>query len=301
MQGPDTLPTVANLWPPERLLLTALRAQGVQSVRARTEDGVIHALRAPGRGSLPPVVLLHGLGSAAVHLGAVLQALRSQAREVIALDMPGHGDSEVPPDGLTPASLARGTIAALDGLVSDRCVVFGNSLGGAAALRFALARPGRVQALVLVSPAGAPMSGPAFERFRDSLRVDSRARALDFVDRAFVRPPWPRELLAWGTRRKLSAPQVRRLLASTHAQDAFSAHELRAVDAPTLLVWARGDRVFPSGCKEFFATHLRRARLVEPGELGHSPYLEDLDGTLGWVIPFLQQATSGGSPFPLPT
>jgi pimeloyl-ACP methyl ester carboxylesterase len=258
----------------------------------------MHALTAPGRGPLPTVVLLHGLGSAAIHLGALMLALRGHARRVVALDLPGHGDSEVPSDGLTPRSLERGLLGALDGLVSGECVVFGNSLGGAAALRFALARPERVRALVLASPAGASMSQPAFERFRESVRVDSHARAMDFIDRAFVRPPWPRDLLAWGTRQKFASPQVRSLLASTRAQDAFSAHELRSIHAPTLLLWPRGDRVFPPGCKEFFATHLRRGTLVEPAGVGHSPYLEDLAGTLGVMIPWLQQALRDGTAIP---
>jgi pimeloyl-ACP methyl ester carboxylesterase len=65
----------------------------------------MHALAAPGRGPLPTIVLLHGLGSAAVHLGPLLNPLRAHTRGVVALDLPGHGDSAVPADGLTPASL----------------------------------------------------------------------------------------------------------------------------------------------------------------------------------------------------
>lgn len=250
----------------------------------------MHALAAPGRGPLPTVVLLHGLSSAAVHLSPLLEPLRKHARGVVALDLPGHGDSEVPRDGLTPASLERGLIQALDVIAPGECVVFGNSLGGAAALRFTLARPDRVRALVLVSPAGAPMSGPAFERFRASVNIDSHARAKEFVDRVFVRPPWPRSMLAWGTLQKFLAPSVRSLLSSTRAEHQFSAHEIRSVQAPTLLVWPKGDRVFPAGCREFFATHLRGARVVEPEGVGHSPYLEDAEGLLAMMVPWMHEA-----------
>jgi pimeloyl-ACP methyl ester carboxylesterase len=281
---------VANLLPPERLLFLPLRAKGFKSVHAPTDVGTMHALAAPGWGPLPTIVLLHGLGSAAIHLGPLLDPLRKHTRAVVALDLPGHGDSEVPPDGLTPESLVTGLVQALDVLVAEPCLVFGNSLGGAAALRFALARPARVKGLVLLSPAGASMSERSFALFRESMHIDSHERARSFVDRVFVRPPWPRSLLAWGTYQKFRAPSVRSLLSSTSVEHQFSAHELRSIDVPTLLVWPKGDRVFPDGCRQFFATHLRTVHVLEPEGVGHSPYLEDAAGLLNAMIPWMHEA-----------
>jgi pimeloyl-ACP methyl ester carboxylesterase len=283
---------MAALLPPERLLFLPLKARGFKSAHVETEVGTVHALAAPGRGPLPPIVLLHGLSSAAVHLAPLLEPLRKHARAVIALDLPGHGDSQIPKDGLTPESLERGMIQAIDQIAPGDCVVFGNSLGGAAALRFTLARPGRVRGLVLVSPAGAPMSDHQFETFRKSVSIDSHQSAKDFVDRVFVRPPWPRSMLAWGTQQKFAAPSVRSLLSSTRAEHQFSAHEVRSVDTPTLLVWPKGDRVFPVGCREFFATHLRGATVLEPEGVGHSPYLEDAEGLLRSMIPWMHAAVT---------
>ncbi|MBL8678703.1 MAG: alpha/beta hydrolase [Myxococcales bacterium] len=286
---------MAALLPPERLLFLPLKARGFKSVHVETDGGTVHALAAPGRGPLPTIVLLHGLSSAAVHLSPLLEPLRKHARAVIALDLPGHGDSEVPADGLTPESLERGMIQALDAIAPGECVVFGNSLGGAAALRFTMARGERVRGLVLVSPAGAPMSERQFETFRKSVAIDSRQSAKDFVDRVFVRPPWPRSMLAWGTQQKFAAPSVRSLLSSTRAEHQFSAHEVRSVRAPTLLVWPKGDRVFPAGCREFFATHLRGATVIEPEGVGHSPYLEDAEGLLQTMVPWMHASVSPSS------
>lgn len=283
---------MAIILPPERLLFLPLRAKGFKSARVATDVGTMHALAAPGRGPLPTIVLLHGLGSAAIHLGPLLDPLRKHTRGVVALDLPGHGDSEVPRDGLTPESLETGLVQALDALVPGDSIVFGNSLGGAAALRYALARPERVKGLVLVSPAGASMSERSFATFRESVKIDSHESAKSFVDRVFVRPPWPRSMLAWGTHQKFRAPSVRSLLSATRAEHQFSAHEIRSINAPTLLVWPKGDRVFPEGCREFFATHLRGARVVEPEGVGHSPYLEDAEGLLNEMIPWLHKSVS---------
>lgn len=283
---------MAILLPPERLLFLPLRARGFRSAFVQTDVGRMHALVAAGRGPLPSIVLLHGLGSAAVHLGPLLEPLRQHARSVIAIDLPGHGDSETPRDGLTPESLEQGLVAALDQLAPGDAVVFGNSLGGAAAVRYTLARRERVRALVLVSPAGASMNAEGFERFRAMVTIDSRASAMAFVDRVFVRPPWPRAMLAWGTQQKFNAPSVRSLLSNTRAEHSFSAHEIRSITAPTLLVWPKGDRVFPTGCREFFATHLRGAKVLEPDGVGHSPYLEDADGLLGAMVPWMHEAVA---------
>lgn len=275
------------LFPNERLTLMTLRARGFASTWVNTSVGRTRVWTSPGRGPLPSMVLLHGLASAAVHLEPMFDRLRANTRGLIIPDLPGHGESAVPSDGLTPASLHQGLLETLDAMALGECTVFGNSLGGAAAVRYALARPDNIRALVLVSPAGALMPAEHFARFTDSVRNENREKALDFVDRVFVNPPWPRALMAWGTVRKFSASPVQSLLSSTLPEDQITASQLRAITAPTLLLWPQGDRVFPNGCKEFFATHIRQVDLQEPAGLGHSPYLEDAsfvcDAVLRWM------------------
>lgn len=50
---------------------------------------------------------------------------------------------------------------ALDALLPEPAIVCGNSLGGAVALHYALARPEKVLGLVLLSPAGLGLGGGA--------------------------------------------------------------------------------------------------------------------------------------------
>ena len=52
-------------------------------------------------GSGPPLVLLHGVGHRRQAWGAVLDRLTPH-RDVIAVDLPGHGESPPLPDGATP-------------------------------------------------------------------------------------------------------------------------------------------------------------------------------------------------------
>jgi pimeloyl-ACP methyl ester carboxylesterase len=271
----------------ERLTLMTLRARGFVPRWVATSVGRMRVWVAPGKGTLPSLVLLHGLASAAVHLEPMFDQLRAHTRAVIVPDLPGHGESDVPADGLTPASLQQGLLETLDSLAIRNATVFGNSLGGAAAVRYALARPEQVGALILVSPAGALMSAENFVSFTESLRNENHEKARGFVDRVFVKTPWPRALMAWGTVQKFAASPVQSLLTTSQPADQITASQLRALTVPTLLVWPQGDKVFPAGCKEFFATHLPNCELAEPEGLGHSPYLENArymsDAVLRWM------------------
>jgi pimeloyl-ACP methyl ester carboxylesterase len=98
-------------------------------------------------GSGEPLVLLHALGTDRHMWDPVIDRL-AQEREVIAVDMPGFGESSAISPA-APADLAEAIDAEL-GL--DRPHVAGNSLGGWVALELALA--GRARSVTAIAPAG---------------------------------------------------------------------------------------------------------------------------------------------------
>jgi pimeloyl-ACP methyl ester carboxylesterase len=104
-----------------------------------------------GRGE--PLVLLHPLGSGR-HVWEPALPLLAQRYDVIALDLPGFGESPPLPDTVepTPAALAAAVAATLDALGVRRPHVAGNSLGGWVALELAALRP--LRSVALLSPAG---------------------------------------------------------------------------------------------------------------------------------------------------
>src|SRR4051812_1456465 len=83
----------------------ALKRTGFTTRMISTALGRVHAYEAPGSGTLPTMVLLHGLSSAATPFAPILSRLRKRARRVVALDYPGHGFSEPPAATLTPQRL----------------------------------------------------------------------------------------------------------------------------------------------------------------------------------------------------
>src|SRR5690242_17084013 len=96
-----------------------------------------------GRGR--PLVLLHGgLHTIGLTFGPLLGPLAA-SRQVIAVELQGHGHTADTSRPMTIEALASGVIALLDQLEIDQADLFGFSLGGLVACAAALSapRPGR--------------------------------------------------------------------------------------------------------------------------------------------------------------
>ena len=104
-------------------------------------------------GAGAPLVLLHALGSSRHVWDPVVPEL-AERFDVIAVDLPGFGDSpSLPPEvEPAPAALAASVAGLLDDLAITDPHVVGNSLGGWVALELATIRP--VASLTLLAPAG---------------------------------------------------------------------------------------------------------------------------------------------------
>ncbi|HEX4805152.1 MAG TPA: alpha/beta fold hydrolase [Conexibacter sp.] len=104
-----------------------------------------------GSGSGPPLVLVHGIGSRRGVWDPVAPLL-ARERDVLAVDLPGFGDSPVLDEPPTVLALARALTTWWGELGIERPHVAGNSLGGGIALE--LARLGAVSSAVALSPIG---------------------------------------------------------------------------------------------------------------------------------------------------
>ncbi len=112
----------------------------------------------------PPLVLIHGLSSSFGYWEYQLPDLAPD-RRILALDLPGYGQSGRPDAPYTPIWFAEVVVSWLDTLAVDKAVFVGHSMGGQIALTLALDAPERVEALVLSAPAGIETFGPGEARF----------------------------------------------------------------------------------------------------------------------------------------
>jgi 2-succinyl-6-hydroxy-2,4-cyclohexadiene-1-carboxylate synthase len=116
----------------------------------------------------PTVLLLHGFTHTGASWDAVIEALGERYR-ALAPDLRGHGSSS----SLAPVTLDM-VLRDLDRLAPRSVTLAGYSMGGRLALHFALARPKRVQRLVLIgaSPGLADADERRQRRRADELLAD---------------------------------------------------------------------------------------------------------------------------------
>jgi pimeloyl-ACP methyl ester carboxylesterase len=269
----------------EKVSHGVLRTSGAKSVWLTTDAGRIHVYELEGRG-FGTFVLLHGMGATATAYTLLARRLRPHARRVLLVDLPGHGRSSEPPGGLDVAGLGAGLRQALDRLLAphERAVVLGNSLGGAAALRYALSSPERVGALVLTSPAGAPLTDEEQAALRRTFALRTRADARRFLEGLVHAPPWYFRALEASLVEQLGRPFIQTFLATVRPDDFFSEEELGALRAPVTLLWGRSDGILPRSVLEFYRRALpSTARLEELDAVGHSLHMER-PGVLLWHL-----------------
>ena len=240
-------------------------------------------------GSGPALVLLHGLGHRRQGWGAVRDKL-TPYRDVISVDLPGHGQS--PP--LRTAgqhaveAIAEQIATLLAELGLGRPHLAGNSLGGTIALT--LAAQGRAASVTALSPAGFP--GHDYEFYY--------ARALFTVTRVAargIRPLAPVLSASTAGRAVLYATMVTRPSRVTPEQAqgdvasfASARAAMRAVfagpmrftasvpaEVPVTVGWGRSDRVLPRSNARVAQRHLPNARFVTLPGCGHVPMTDDPD------------------------
>ena len=254
------------------------------SARRVVVDGVVLAVDDEGSG--PALVCLHAIGHGASDFARLRDRLASRWR-VIAPDWPGQGRSEpdrVPASAKRYADLLGGLLDACD---VRRAVLLGNSIGGAAAIRYAAEHPERVSALILENPGGLDAADDPLGRTvlgAMAAFFGAGARGAGWFPAAFA--AYYRLVLQRGD----AAPQRRRIVASAReiapvlhaAWIGFATSEadlralLPAIRCPVLVAWAARDQLIQlRRCRPALA-RLPAARL-ETFAAGHAPHLETPD------------------------
>ena len=240
------------------------------------------------------VILLHGGGpgaSAWSNFGRNLPEFAKHYR-TIAVDQPGFGRSDKPTEHPQYFRHSADAVAGLmDALGIERAHFVGNSLGGGAAVRFALNHGKRAGRLVLMGPGGLsvnlfapdPTEGvknlgrfagkPSRERMEAFLRIMVHDQALvtdELIDERFAAANTPESLAAMRAMGKSFAQP------DTYEEGMLwrEAHRLRQ---RVLLIWGREDRVNPLDGALVALKTIPRAQLHVFGGCGHWAQLEKFD------------------------
>ncbi|MBN1459956.1 MAG: alpha/beta hydrolase [Armatimonadetes bacterium] len=238
-------------------------------------------LRYEVAGDGPAVVLLHGWANSMEAWHYTFPALASEYR-VVTYDRRGFGRSGGSPDGsLDPVDLR----ALLDSLGIAKAVVIGHSQGAASALRFALAYPDRLSALVLFgcpAPSGFGLRWSGPDAFPAEMGQVARDSGLDAMRALFAGHPVMNGFIP-GTEGSRIGEAVfagydgRDLLdpkPTANATPAATMADLAKIAAPTLVITGELEMPFFRIVSDALAYGIRGAhRVVVPGG-GHSVQLQ---------------------------
>ncbi|MBA2336534.1 MAG: acetoin dehydrogenase dihydrolipoyllysine-residue acetyltransferase subunit [Acidimicrobiia bacterium] len=197
------------------------------------------------------VLLIHGYGGDLDNWLFTTTAL-AEGFDVVALDLPGHGQSAIFLPGETVADLARFVERFCEVLALGRVDVVGHSLGGAIAARLAIDHPDRVERLALIAPVGLGpeintgyLDGFASARSRRDLKA---VLAELYTDQTHVSREMVDQVLRYI--RLDGVPQLlARLRAGITADDVQADQPVLDLDpaqVPLLVMWGSADRVVPA-------------------------------------------------------
>jgi pimeloyl-ACP methyl ester carboxylesterase len=241
-------------------------------------------------GTGTPLLLLHGtaIDSARLSYGPSLPHLAACHR-VLAMDWPGYGESEHGPAALTIGDAVALLADFLDAADLERVHLVGFSMGGAAALGFALRAPERVATLTLVGSYGlhgsmpvpllpylAMRMTPLREGVILGLRRSRRLTRLALTNVVFSDPTHVTDELVAEVHRQLKAPRAERSFVAWLRGEVGPFHlvtsyadELHRLAAPTLLLHGRNDRVVSWRKAKRARARIPAARLVVVPGCGH--------------------------------
>jgi len=252
------------------------------------------ALSEAGEG--PPLMLLHGLFGAGQNWGAVRRALAPRFR-VLTPDLRNHGASGRDAD-MSYAAMADDIAETLDAAGIARTALLGHSMGGKAAMAFALAHLGRVARLVVADIAPVRYR-PALRGYVEAMRAIPLVAGLarrdaDAALAATIPEAGIRAFLLQSLRFEEDPPRWRlgldEIAAAMPAIEDFAAAPGARYDGPVLVMAGeRSGYVRPEHHDAFRALFPAVRFATVPGA-GHWVHAENPSGFLALLEPFLGEA-----------
>ena len=238
-----------------------------------TIDGISirHADRgAPHQPGDLPVLVLHGWGAHLEAVEPIVAALEGETR-VIALDLPGAGESDPPPEPWDADDYMRFVLRFLDELGVEKVHVVGHSNGGRVGICMAAEHPERVGRLLLCDSAGLPPRRGV--KYKAKVGVAKAGKVAG-------RMGTPGRALQERLRAKVASTDY--LQASEAMRGTFRrligmdlSDRLPRIEATTLLVWGSDDEDTPLWMAHRMEELIPDAGLAVFEGAGHYSYADD--------------------------
>lgn len=214
-------------------------------------DGLRIRYARQGAGTGVPVLFLHGFGGDLDNWLFNLDAV-SETSPVIALDLPGHGQSTARLPGAGMAALAGFVAHFMDAVEVEQAHLVGHSLGAAIAAQMALDHPRRVASVALIAAAGL---GPEINAaYTEDFGAATSRRELKLVlEQLFAKPELVSRQMVDDVLKYKRLDGVSQVLGALSRglfgggrQAEQPGLQLGETGKPVLVIWGREDRIIPA-------------------------------------------------------
>lgn len=277
------------------LLRKAERAAGGLTQHRIDVNGVDIEYLEGGKGDA--LVLIHGFGANKDNWTRIGKYLTPHFR-VIALDLPGFGESGQDPNGdYTISNQVEWVRAFVRAMGIQSLHLGGNSMGGNIAGAYASRYPEDIKSLLLIAPGGVASSEPSemFLRLKEgkpnplvAKSVEDYERLLDFVfvTRPFIPRPIKRLLIQEAIEHQPLNKKIFKQLRSAANVPPLEVL-LNGLSVPTLIVWGSQDRVLHVSGTKIIESVMPNARVEIMDAVGHLPMIEKPEETAVLYLGFL--------------
>lgn len=261
--------------------------------------GKIRVLEA-GKPYAPSIILVHGLNSSADVWRPFIPALSSKLH-VVALDLPGFGESEKGNKLYSPDNYVAVIHHLTERLHINHFILVGHSLGGNVALRYAQTYPEQVRRLMLIDAAGI-LHRIVYSKFlaQSGIKIlpefypQQRQDLESLAHNLFSTLADYSSAMDLAEHYVLSQPDLRRQFLDG-APPAIAAYAMALTNfsgvldhfsIPTLLLWGAKDNVAPLRTAHMLASNFENAGLIVLPDSGHSPLSDQPNAVKNWLLKF---------------
>lgn len=264
------------------------------SARTATVDGLTLHYYEGGPADGDTLVMIHGFGANRDNWLRMARHFTERYR-VIALDLPGFGESSKPDASYDVASQTERLHAFITALNIEKPHLIGNSMGGHIAALYAARYPDQVSSIALLDNAGitSPRMSEMFqmiERGQPNPLVVRKAEDFStLMDFVFVNPPPLPDSLKRHFAAQSMANQAHYDMIFTQLREQYVPlePELPKIQVPVLVLWGDRDRVLDVSSIEVMKPLLQKPTVVVMKDCGHAPMIERPEETAQHYQAFL--------------
>ena len=188
-----------------------------------------------------PLVVLHGAFMTIGAMGAIVAAL-AEARQVIAVELQGHGRTADVDRPFSYEQMAEDVAALIRHLGIERADVFGYSLGGGVAFQLAMRHPELIRKLVVASASSTS----------DGVHPEVWEGIEQITPELFAGTPWKEEYDRVAPNPDAFPTLVEKMKQLDSQPFSWPPDEIRAISAPTMVMIGDSDGTTPEHAVELF-------------------------------------------------